>query len=141
MREIIFRGKRIDNGEWVYGGYSKAVEDDGTLYVFVLDWCSTAKFTDEDTEFTGHRIKPRTLGQYSGLTDKDGKKIFEGDIVKYNHSEYIKPLLQVEWVTKYASYAFVDKWDFDQDHFFNETDCKDNIEIIGNIHDNPSLLK
>ena len=140
MREILFRGKRIDSEEWVEGGYFGVDEDGDALHAFILTNCQTRDFTSEHSVFTGHKVDKKTVGQFTGLSDKNGKKIFEGDIVKYNHSEYIRPL-QVEWVTKYACYAFVDKGDFDQEHFLNETNCKDNIEIIGNIYDNPSLLK
>lgn len=135
-RDIKFRGKRTDNGEWVYGGYSKAEEDDGTLYVFVLDWCSTAKFTDEDTKFTGHRIKPRTLGQYSGLKDKNRVDIYEGDILKTDNGD----IVEVRYEKIYASFGLWKKgWAFL--HYFHEAVEPQCCEVIGNIYDNPEMIE
>lgn len=74
MREILFRGKRTDNGEWVHGQYAYLLnartEDGEPIKHMIVD----------GTPF-GQTVDPSTVGQYTGLTDKNGKKIFEGDIV------------------------------------------------------------
>lgn len=68
MREILFRGKRVDNGEWVYG--------------FLVKMWGLYHIIDQNDENSAYMIKPETVGQFTGLCDKNGKKIFEGDIVK-----------------------------------------------------------
>lgn len=77
MREILFRGKRTDNGEWVKG-----------FYVCVLDthYIMTGKFdslTNGIINSEAYKVDPDTIGQFTGLTDENGVKIFEGDIVRY----------------------------------------------------------
>lgn len=124
MREILYRGKRVDTGEWVEGYYIKAthhwhehgIHEDWIAVDTIQNggWCNVRG---------KYAVIPETVGQYTGLTDKNGTKIFEGDI------------LSSEWGYKgevglfSIGYAFIEC-------LFNE-DC----EIIGNIHDNPELLK
>ncbi len=72
MREVLFRGKRIDNGEWVYGDLYHGKEDN----IFIEYWTV-------DKEYRPYEVDPKTVGQYTGLDDCKDNKIFEGDIVKY----------------------------------------------------------
>ena len=122
MREILFRGKRVDNGEWFKGFYGKSGEKAYIIY-------------DNDIAVAYVSMKeviPETVGQYTGLTDKNGKKIFEGDICKHR-SNYSG--LYIISVVTYTDGQFLAM--SDNNCGFN---LSDRLEIIGNIHDNPELL-
>ena len=120
MREILFRGKRIDNGEWTYGFVE--VYDDGACFI-----------TKPNGE--GDKVDPTTVGQYTGLNDKNRKKIFEGDIVSgfFNH----------EKIVGYIFYGSDASFFIQRDGLFGIglNNASDWLEVIGNIHDNPELLE
>lgn len=125
MREILFRGKRLDNGEWVCGSLIQA--DKFCCILESEDKVHPMDYPYLDGElgvFDGKAtpILPETVGQYTGLTDKNGNKIFEGDIVASTWG--YKGVVEFDDIT-YAKLECT----------FNE-EC----EIIGNIHDNPELL-
>lgn len=142
-REILFRGKRTDNGEWVYGYYIKATCH-WHSYGVHEDWIAT------DTIQNGgwcnvrgkHAVAPETVGQYTGLTDKNGKKIFEGDILD---TDIERPYLIVEF--RDGCFMFNCN-DGGEDYYdIMLPICKEPHneykygEVIGNIHDNPELMK
>ena len=125
IREVIFRGKRTDNGEWVKG------------YLYITH-TGAHEIGSYDAEINIERftfdVIPETVGQYTGLTDKNGKRIFEGDIVSLvKHDGLIYKVVYVpcryELVNSKGVNCFV------LDIYKSE-----NIEVIGNIHDNPELL-
>jgi len=127
MREILFRGKRIDNGELVYGWLCRV----GDKY---------ANIVEKDTEVL-YSVLTNTIGQYTGLTDKNGKKIFEGDIIKATDStpEYSLAVIRAESYGYFIDYYFGgEKHDTEQIRGANWFLCD---EVIGNIHDNPELLE
>lgn len=130
MRESLFRGKRADNGEWIEGFLVKKFDK---WYIYDFD------FLPYSSEIT-----PETAGQYTGLTDKNGKKIFEGDIVKevsmrFRTMEIEKSIFAVEWCDFDLSYRLIRRFDNGEQTTIL-TNCGD-YEVIGNIHDNPELLQ
>ena len=126
MREILFRGKRIDNGEWVEGS--------------LISWCDGSCSIEPGRLYdSAPSVDPATVGQYTGLTDKNGKRIFEGDIVK----GLFLFGLEVLSVVDFKGGAFGLKWNRgDVAEFSPFTSiCNVRFEVIGNIHDHPELLK
>lgn len=133
MREILFRGKRKDNVEWVEGYYA-CISETPVIFTGGLD------LTKWDIRATMFAIIPETVGQYTGLTDKNGLKIFEGDIIK-----------SCEYGDIYAVKYFGDDNypAFDCVPEVSNCECNglsflvnvEGCEIIGNIYDNPELLK
>ena len=120
-REILFRGKN-DAGEWLYGYLTKPAGNP----CFIIDG---------DDYFGG--VIEETIGQYTGLTDKNGTKIFEGDIVKGTIvSQWAKE--EIVCCVKYKENSFVC---IEQGKWGHSLKFAKNIEVIGNIHDNPELLE
>lgn len=135
MREIIFRGKRIDNGEWVEGN------------LFVPDKVDFRKPPTEILMGTNivrisYEVDPATVGQYTGLKDKTGlKRIFEGDIVKAQDDLIYSPFCFgiVGKVACIETGFFIEPKDpTESEYLFNECAV---YEVLGNIHDNPELLE
>lgn len=138
-REIKFRGKRIDNGLFIYGNLS--IEFDGSC--FISFWIS--KLTEPETNFyepvqLSFEVDPKTVGQLTGLKDKNGKEIYEGDIIigAYKQKSIVK------WVEFYGEENFGDGmgyagWNIDL--YSGYPPKKHKLEIIGNIHQNEELLK
>ena len=128
MREILFRGKRADNGKWEYGDlwcnpYGKRVV------------CVVSPINDQGTT-GGNEVDPETVGQYTGLTDKNGRKIFEGDIVRYGDTIH-RVVFEQRNGTAYFGLVYSS---FETLPFGHYQDLKQ-IKIIGNIYDNPELLE
>lgn len=123
MREILFRGKRKDNGEWVYGFYCyNPLMKRGEMFSFDAVRCYV------------YEVIPETIGQFTGLIDKNGTKIFEGDVVDIlTENEEIG-------VVAYDDGGFLvnaDGFCVDFHSNINGTD----LEVIGNIHDNPEWVR
>ena len=133
MREILFRGKRMDDGEWVEGYLVKAVGGECMILPVTTEHCGGAEFSE------GYHCDPTTVGQYTGLKDKNGKRIFEGDICRNTRTGEI---VSVKWHGTMAGYVWnkrrADGFLFDFGELFRACD---KYEVIGNIHDNQELLK
>ena len=130
MREILFRGKRLDNGEWVYGNLVRYANGDAEIWEIFNP--------DIYTDCRDWVIIPETVGQYTGLQDRDGIKIFEGDVLgKLGHWSFyvgfkdanfvMVPCNQVQRVNH--------EW-----HSLGQEKVS-SWAIIGNLYDNPELLE
>ena len=141
MREILFRGKRIDNGEWVFGSLLAWRDGD-------TDIC--CHNSDNNGEMDKVIVRPETVGQFTGLTDKNGKKVFEGDILKFTDEnadyewigkvEFGNPNAEYNWGFQLV-YIKGTKPNTDILLWFDMEETGAYSEVIGNIHDNPELLE
>ena len=137
IREVIFRGKRTDNGEWVCGYYTKARYFLNKKEMHIIFEPDVEAFPH--CEFTGYEeVLPETVGQYTGLTDKNGVKIFEGDIVR--HDENYHDMVISYDVENWGGWLYEDMDDNMQAYSIYEFCLKD-IAVVGNIHDNPDIIK
>ena len=128
MREILFRGKRTDCDAWVAGDLIQAFRENQ------LSSCSIMPNTP--TAYCW-KVDPKTVGQYTGLTDKKGKKIFEGDIVE-RVSDGERAV--ISWLKYSACFGLsFDGWCCDFDNY--DYNLPSDFEVIGNIHDNPEIFK
>ena len=135
MRKILFKGKRIDDGEWVEGFYGELLAVDGKkTRSFIL--VETVSFQGRfiNFYFTDIEVDPETVSQFTGLSDKNGKEIFEGDKIKCkNYHGKVEGHIDYHFSYFYLSCSS----GYSDEYLFN---CKD-FEIIGNIHDNKELLE
>jgi uncharacterized phage protein (TIGR01671 family) len=139
MREILFRGKRKDTGYWVYGNFvdirriTTHKEYDDVLSIEVITKIVNRHFSED--------VDPETVGEFTGLEDKDCKPIFEGDIVKIDNGADEETIIGFV-VYEYASWQidcgpdFISLW-----RHLDELKEYQSVGIIGNIHDAPELLE
>lgn len=128
MREVLFRAKRSDNGEWIYGFYCcyGHVKQEKS---YIMPDCASDLCVVE--------IIPGTLGQYIGLTDRYDVKIFEGDIVRWTDSAGSTRNFLVAW-DKYRNSFYLRSWGYNVDFY---DCCAEELTVIGNIYDDPKPLK
>ena len=131
MREILFRGK-TEKGEWVEGDFSKPCN----IIFITIGYDEVLKQNNVEI-FNDEKVTPETVGQFTGLTDKNGKKIFEGDIVKFSHPAYEEEIVgAVDWEYNETGYVIREKYGYTTFDYHGEF-----YEVLGNIHDNPELLE
>lgn len=126
----IFRGKRKDNGEWIYGGiYYQKKDDVKDEAIYIIG----GSLNDVGCAY---EVIPETVGQCTNLKDKNGKLIFEGDIVKDTQSGIC---YFIKWFSECACYSLANK-DGEMNFGCDELEMfLDDLEVIGNIHDNDLL--
>lgn len=129
MREILFRGKRVDNGEWEYG--LPSYDDDGDVEEIQV-------WDEEDVNF--YPVDPETICQYTGLIDKNGKKIWEGDILEGHLDDKFPEDVTREKVIWHESGWNTEEPGCDDKEYLDEFDAE-KFEVVGNAFDNPELLE
>ena len=150
MIEILFRGKRTDNGEWV----------EGSLFAGHTYWIQPFKeyvsegsidHSHKSLSTTAYKVIPETVGQFTGLLDKGGKKIFDGDIVRFTTDHYVydgtgsKMKVKVTFASPVVWQEFRALWavqmnEYANNDLFRYVQNGGDAIVIGNIHDNPELL-
>lgn len=122
-REIKFRGKRIDNGEWVHGCLTRYSEE-------------MSYITVDLTENKVYEVSTKTVGQFTGLQDKNRKDIYEGDRIHYSHNKICSDGSGIETITVGA----ITVRSLEDFKVMDSLGQFDELTIIKNIHDNPELL-
>lgn len=126
MREILFRGKRLDNGKFVEGDLSCCLN--GTVRINPHEY---------GQPWLGYPVNPETVGQYTGLIDKNGVKIFEGDIVgRFENGE--ECFYRIEFDEKFASFIGTE---INGIGFIRFSRGREICEVVGNIYDNPEITE
>lgn len=136
-REILFKAKKVDGGEWIEG---YIVKKHGTYFLYDINESDTCRQNN-------YLIDEDTICQYTGLTDKNGNRIWEGDIIKYHFGEVYAPVKFGEYQSCFDSTStchvgFYVDWDKNHDfrkdlgYWIKMVDA----EVVGNIFDNPELL-
>lgn len=157
MREILFRAKRFDNGEWVEGYYFKRKDTQGKIIESViindayLQSTAGQRYIRSNLNYECFRVNPETVCQFTELTDMNGKKIFDGDViqfhkyrgepdwvgvVKYEHCLYMAVgTMPLAYEKRIGEEAYFCPFEVQISGIDKTT-----IKVIGNIHDNPELL-
>ena len=130
IREVIFRGKNTDNGKWEYGSLLSPDEFNEIPHIVYIDYLNGYGEIGEIST----PVIPETVGQYTGLTDKNGVRIFEGDIIQSLESSVTG---LVQWFPEHSAFMV---WCKSANEVGFLYECADITKVIGNIHDNPELL-
>lgn len=135
MREIKFKGKRVDNGEWVYGYYCYIGYTGQEKHYIIPSYASV---------FYGFEVDPMTICQYISRKDKNGPRLFSGDVIRWRQTEsdeWEKSVIRWCGDRGYPAYDVYPFIDCDSNGLSMLFAADYEIEVIGNIHDNPELIK
>jgi uncharacterized phage protein (TIGR01671 family) len=131
MREIKFRGKRVDNGDWVYGCYLETQMSGAYIIGSTMEAKGKKESIKMHDKLWQHEVIPETVGQYTGWKDRNGVEIYEGGVVRadmdFGPGGYAEQIASIYWDEGVGGWQF---------NYFD----KSTIEVIGNIHDNPELM-
>ena len=129
-REIKFRGKSLDTGEWVYGNL--IIAENGAPYIFPPEICEVDGHHLRQGDDKPHWVDPATVGQFTGMKDRNGREIYEDDLFK---AGYYDTIYRVEWDKENARYI-----GRDEKGRISYVGREPAIEVCGNIHENTELL-
>lgn len=135
MRKIKFRGKSVKTGEWLYGYLQKYQETHASR----LCVCAASVKTWADALL--YEVIPETVGQYTGMTDKNGKEIYEGDIVREQPNKAIHYILFSCFTGAFVMFSISAKCITGSFHSMDSSASALCLEVIGNIHDHPELME
>lgn len=145
MREILFRGKRVDNGEWVYGNFCMDAREQ---FDNVCCCDGFIRLYDKNKgKMQTHEVERATVGQYTGMNDKNGQRIFEGDIVRITWYAFERKPVHGIYDVVYVTCGFYVKQNDRLRGLLisyataKTQNCGIEVEVIGNIHDNPKLVE
>ena len=137
MRKITFRGKTVDRDRWVYGSLISLDDDCCFIVPMIVRACTLSKRDLVRMEMEA--VSPGSIGQYTGVKDKNGVRVFEGDIVRTQFGR----LVRIEY-RAVGGFVGFDMTAIECKHecpWSNTAWCSYNIEVVGNIHDNPEMLR
>lgn len=143
MREILFRAKQVNNGEWVEGNYTKLKWCNNIIHVVIPEG---AEIDSGNSLCEAHDINPETLCQYIGMVDKNGNRIWENDIISINTYDYMEP--QEDF---FGRVVYLEKWACwciqlpDEEKFIPLCECEGSYQtdrfVEGNVFDNHEMWR
>lgn len=143
MRTIKFRGKRCDNGEWVYGYYARLRNEFKEWHCIMTEKDASENYIKDCNGYNMlyTPVNHNTVGQFTGLYDKNGNEIYEGDIVKFTNLNTYVCIVQWDLCNPCMCISYKTEYGYEDIEYDFIKAGNMQIEVIGNIHDNPELMK